>query len=333
MFYGGLVHTLANRLQIEDWFARHPEIGEERVHVELLGVGFPRTGSTALAHLLGEDPTVRSLRMWEASSPCPPPGVSAEADQARLAAAQAQLAAQDQALPQFKSMLPQSATGPMEDHELVALEFKSQSYLAFARLNNYAEWYLDCDVEPAYRYERRVLQLLQWRCPPTRWQLKSPTHTLFLDAFERVFPEARFVMTHREVANVLPSVTDLYCTLLQGGNTAVDKREVGALNMHQWGVAIDRVLAFRAAGHDEDFYDVGFAAFQADPIAEIRGLYSWLGRDLTAETEARMRRWGENNPRDQHRTHHYDTADFGFTDHALEGRFGAYRKHFGSHLV
>ena len=55
MFYRGLVHTLANRLRIEDWFARHPEIDEQEVSVELLGVGFPRTGSTALSHLLGED--------------------------------------------------------------------------------------------------------------------------------------------------------------------------------------------------------------------------------------------------------------------------------------
>ncbi len=95
-------------------------------------------------------------------------GLSPEADDARIAAAEAQLQAEDQALPLFKAMLPQSATGPMEDHDLVGLEFKSQSYLAFARLNEYATWYLDCDMEPAYRYERRVLQLLQWRCPPKR---------------------------------------------------------------------------------------------------------------------------------------------------------------------
>lgn len=332
LFYGGLARTLANRLQIEDWFARHPEINDEHVHVELLGVGFPRTGSTALAHLLGEDRSVRSLRMWEASSPCPPPGISAAADRERLAAAEAQLEAQAQALPQFASMLPQSATGPLEDHDMVALEFKSQVYLASARLPSYLDWLLDCDMEPAYRYERRVLQLLQWRCPPNRWQLKCPTHTLFLDAFERVFPETRFVMTHRDVSKVLPSVADLYSTMRQSTNTTVDKHEVGALNMHQWGVALDRVLAFRASGREEKFYDIGFSAFQADPIAVIRGLYAWLGRELTPETEAQMRQWRDANPRDKHGIHRYNAADFGMTDEALAARFHAYRERFGALL-
>lgn len=333
LFYGGLVRTLANRLHIEDWYVRHPEIDDEVVVVELLGVGFPRTGSTALSHLLGEDASVRSLRMWEASSPCPPPGVSPPDDAARVAAAEAVVAAQDAALPQFKSLLPQSATGPMEDHDLMSLEFKAQVWLAFARLPSYAEWFLDCDMEPVYRYERRVLKLLQWRCPPTRWQLKSPTHTLFLDAFATVFPEARYVMTHRDPSNVLPSVADLYSTLMQGGNATVDKIEVGRLNMEQWGVALDRVLEFRAAGHDAQFFDIGFKPFQDDPINEVRRLYTWLGRDLTGETEQRMRAWRDANPRDKHGVHHYSGAEFGITDEALAARFGAYRERFGPLLT
>src|SRR5262249_62172393 len=106
MFYGSLVRALVNRLRIEDWYARHPEIDDEEVHVELLGVGFPRTGSTALAALLGEDTAVRSLRMWEAPSPCPPPGVSPEEDAARIAAAEATLVSQNQIAARMQSMLP-----------------------------------------------------------------------------------------------------------------------------------------------------------------------------------------------------------------------------------
>jgi len=330
MFYGSIVRTLANRLRIEDWYARHPEIDDQEVRVELLGVGFPRTGSTALAALLGEDAAVRPLRMWEASSPCPPPGVSPGDDAARIAAAEATMAAQDQMAPRMKAMLPQSATGPFEDHDMMSLEFKAQVFLTSAWLPAYANWFLDCDMEPMYRYERRVLKLLQWKAPPNRWQLKSPTHTLFLDAFEKVFPDARFVMTHRDPAKVLPSVADLYYLLLQVGNEGIDPLEVGELNMQQWGTALDRVLAFRAAGRDEQFYDIGFTAFQADPIAEIRGLYAWLGRDFTDETEQRMHAWRAENPRDKHGTHEYDGTEFGLTDERLAERFRAYRTRFDS---
>jgi len=328
-FYAGLLQPLVNRLRIEDWFARHPEIDEQEVHVELLGVGFPRTGSTALSHLLAEDQAVRSLRTWESASPCPPPGVSPEDDEARLAAARTTVGMKEHVAPRLRSMLPQSATGPNEDHDLMALEFKAQHFLVSARIPTYAEWFLQCDMEPTYRYERRVLKLLEWRCPPTCWRLKSPTHSLFLEAYEKVFPEARFVMTHRDVAKVLPSVTDLYCTFLQGGNEGVDPIEVGRLNMHQWGLAIDRAMAFRAAGRDDRFYDIGFSAFQADPIGEIRKLYSWLGQELTDDTVARMEAWRRNNPRDKYGSHEYDGAEFGLDEPALQARFGAYRQRFG----
>jgi hypothetical protein len=333
LFYGGHVQTLKNRLQIEDWFARHPEIADEDVELELLGVGFPRTGSTALSHLLGEDTSVRSLRMWESAAPCPPPGVSADDDAERIAAAEAVVAAQQVALPRFRAMLPQSATGPIEDHELMALEFKTQLPLAFARLPTYARWFLDCDMEPTYRYERRVLQLLQWRCPPTRWQLKSPTHTLFLDAFAKVFPRTRFVMTHRDVARVLPSVADLYCTLLDVASTDVDPHEVGALNLEQWGTALDRVLEFRTGADDAQFFDLGFTRFQSDPIGQVRELYDWLGRDLSTTTEQRMLTWLAENPRDKHGVHTYDGETFGISESILASRFGAYRRRFASLLT
>ena len=87
MFFAGLVRALVNRLQVEDWYRRHPEIDEQDPQVEFLGVGFPRTGSTAFSHLVGEDNAYRNLRNWEQSTPCPPPGVSAEADEARIATA------------------------------------------------------------------------------------------------------------------------------------------------------------------------------------------------------------------------------------------------------
>jgi hypothetical protein len=331
-FYGWLVQTLVNRLRIEDWYARHPEIDEQDVFVELLGVGFPRTGSTALAHLLGEDRAVRSLRMWEASVPCPPPGISEEEDRARMAAAEAAVQAQQRLAPRMRSMLPQSGTGPIEDHDLLALEFKAQVFLAFARIPSYADWLLHCDMEPTYRYERRVLKLLQWRCPPTRWQLKSPTHTLFLDAYATVFPEARFVMTHRDVAHVLPSVCDLYATVRRSQNIGADADEIRELNMVQWGTAVDRILAFRAAGRDDKFFDVGFSAFQDDPIAEIRALYAWLGRDLSEETAERMRAWRASNPREERGSLRDTAAEFGITDGAIEKRFGAYRARFASLL-
>jgi len=331
-FYGSLVRLLVNRLSVEDWYRRHPEIDEQEVQVELLGVGFPRTGSTALSHLLATDPAFRNLRIWEETDPCPPPGVSADADEARMAAARATVTmGREHMAPRLRSMLPQSATGPMEDHDLMALEFKAQIFLVSAHIPSYATWFADCDMEPTYRYEKRVLKMLQWRTQEKIWRLKSPTHTMFLVAYEKVFPEARFVQTHRDVSKVLPSVADLYYTMLQIGNPTIDPLYVGELNMEQWGTALDRMLAFRKdPARDAKFFDIGFTGFQADPIAEIRELYAWLGDDLAETTVERMLAWRADNPADKFGRHDYDGAQFGISDSSLAARFGPYRERFGS---
>ena len=63
---------LAQRLKVEDWYRRHPEIDDVVIERPLFGMGLPRTGSTALSFLLAQDPNVRYLRSWEAAQPCPP---------------------------------------------------------------------------------------------------------------------------------------------------------------------------------------------------------------------------------------------------------------------
>ena len=68
-----IVNALSQRLQVEDWYRRHPEIDDVELLPPLIGLGLPRTGSTALSVLLAQDPAIRYLRRWESSQPCPPP--------------------------------------------------------------------------------------------------------------------------------------------------------------------------------------------------------------------------------------------------------------------
>ena len=82
VLYPRIVDHLGQRLQVEDWYRRHPEIGDVEIDVPLFGLGLPRTGSTALSFLLAQDPGVRFLRMWESGAPCPPPSTVAGDDPA-----------------------------------------------------------------------------------------------------------------------------------------------------------------------------------------------------------------------------------------------------------
>src|SRR6185437_13874937 len=122
------------------------------------------------------------------------------------------------------------------------------------------------DFTSTYAYERRVLKLLQWGEPTRPWRLKSPAHVLWLDHLNQIFPDARFVMTHRDPTDVILSVADLYADIVGGFTDHLDRRYLGQLNVDHWSIGIGRATRFRAAGADKRFYDIDFRAMQADPI-------------------------------------------------------------------
>src|SRR5262245_44598016 len=216
-----LVRSLSQRLHIENWYRRHPEIADEPIPRPLIGLGLPRTGSTALSFLLAEDPHARSLRRWEAAEPCPPPSTVAEPDP-RIERATAEGALQQQLAPRLAALVPSTPTGPEECQDLMALDFKSHYFQAFAHIPSYSEWLLGADLGPTYRYERRALRLLQWGSAPSPWRLKCPSHLLWLDDLDAAFPDAQFVMTHRDPADVLVSVTDVYAEVARMFSDDID---------------------------------------------------------------------------------------------------------------
>ena len=283
---------LSQRLQIEDWYRRHPEIDDQPIVAPLFGLGLPRTGSTALSFLLAQDPDIRYLRAWESSQPCPPPSTVRGADP-RIPADE-----RDEIILGTRRHVPFGVHGPMECLDLMSLEFKSQVLQAFGQVPSYSQWFAnEADFTSAYAYEKRVLKLLQWGEPLRPWRLKSPAHMLSLESLDRAFPDARFVMTHRDPTDVMLSVSDLYADIIGSLTDHVDRRYLGQLNVGQWSAGVDRVVKFRDGGADDRFFDIDFRAMQADPIGEVRRLYDWLGEPVTDSSRRGCGRGGRRTPR------------------------------------
>ena len=181
----------------------------------------------------------------------------------------------------------------------MALEFRSLIFEGMALIPSYSAWLLQCDMEPAYRYHQRVLKLLQWRCPPDRWWLKSPAHMLSIDALNAVYPDARFVMTHRDVGKVLPSVCALYSTLSTILTVHPDPVAMGSHSREVWRTALERLVDFRDRGNEDRFHDLSFEAVQRDPIGQVTRLYAELGDELSDEARRRMQDWWSESSKDR----------------------------------
>ena len=209
MVFGGMVVSLlTRRLEIERWYADHPEIGDQEIASVLFGVGLPRTGSTALSYLLAQDTPVRSLRMWEGTQPTPPPELEGEDDDPRFVAAQEAMGMMSLAPPELKSMLPSSADGPSECLDLLNLSFRSAMLDTVAQTPSYG------DVAHGLRLRARLPlpppgpEAAAVAPPAQPVAVKTPAHMFAIDALDAVYPDAKFVITHRDPAKVMASLRE-----------------------------------------------------------------------------------------------------------------------------
>jgi hypothetical protein len=329
---GRLLSHLVQRLRVLDVLIHNPEIERQAVPAPVFIVGLPRTGTTALSHLLAQDPATRSLRVWESAQPVPPPETATEHSDPRIDQAAKQLEAMRQLSPRLAAMHEDTPTGPTENHDLLGMSFRTFHFEGMAWLPSYVAWWLACDMAPAYRFMRRVLQLLQWRCPPSHWLLKSPPDSFFLDALLAVFPDARFVMTHRDPAAVLGSVCSLIATMYEMTGTPPSAARVGASELASWAEAMRRLLVVRARIGEARFADVHFHDLVADPTGTIAAAYARLGLPWTPAAERAIGAYAAAHPRGRHGEHRYRLEDWGFDRAGVHAGFRFYTERCGVRL-
>ena len=319
---------LGNRLRIEDTYRAHPAIVRETVEGPVVIIGLPRTGTTALSHLVTADPQIRSVRLWESSSPVPPPESATSDTDPRIEETEQGLQAMYATFPRMKQMYFQTAAGATECQDLLGMEFRTAHFDGMAHVPAYTRWVVDCDMTPAYEYHRRTLRLLQWHCPPRLWHLKTPVHMLALDRLTDVYPEARFLWTHRDPAEVLGSVCSLIAYTRSWVSDRDDSDELGAEQVELWAEALRRALEFRRRVGEGRFADVFFDRLNADPLAAVEHAYRQLGMVLGDEGARRMRQWADAHPRGEHGAHEYALEEFGLDGQRVRDRFRFYTDAF-----
>ncbi len=319
-----LTSLLASRLQIEDTYRRHPEIERQEIDGPVFVIGLPRTGTTALSQLVAADPQFRSLRMWESSSPCPPPEAATERTDPRIAEAEAGLAMMYEMFPLMRGMHHQEATTATECQDLLGMSFRTVHFDGFGRVPSYLAWVTDCDMRATYLYHRRVLRLLQWHCPPTLWHLKTPVHMFALDALLEAYPNARFLWSHRDPAKVLGSVCSLIHYTRSWSSERDDAVELGAEQLDRWWLAVSRAMDFRSRVGDERFADVAFAHLQVDPVGALGEALEHIDIGFPDASRRAVTRWATGHTPGSHGQHRYDLADFGLDADRVRRRFAPY---------
>ena len=321
-----IVHDLAMRLRIEQYYQAHPEIADQPVVAPVFVVGMPRTGTTATVGMLALDDSFRFLRVWEGASPMPPPVAAEEHADPRAIAARATAA--NYAKPNVHISDPD---GPEEDLAMLAGLDMHSYHGPYPMPDDYIDWWLADDFATTYAYQERVLKLLHSQRPPYRWLLKSPPHLFRLGTIARRYPDAKFVWTHRDPLKLIPSVASLHCILHEERCLAgsIDRKTLGPRHLAFWVEGLRRSLADRAAIGEDRFIDVTNSDVVKNPIAVFERIYEWLGMPLTPQLRNRLEDYNRRNAPGQFGKHHYTPEEYGLTDDEIRAAFKDYVERFG----
>ena len=326
-----LVGLLKNRLLIEDLIGRHPEILEERIAAPIVICGLPRTGTTHLHNLMSADPAFRSLPYWESLEPVlaererPEPG----APDPRLERTAMALSFLDAALPHFKRMHEMTVDHSHEEIQLLAIDLSTMLFETTAPMPMWRDDYLARDQRPSYAYLRKILQTLQWLRGGTRWVLKSPQHLEQFPALVETFPDATFVVTHRDPVAVTTSMVTMLAYSARLSRDRVDLEHIG----RYWADRLERMLRRCATERDvlpaDQTIDVHFDEFMADDMAMVGRVYDVAGQPLDARSRAAMTAFTAEHPRGRFGAVEYDLEEFDLDRRELRKALSFYRGRFG----
>ena len=325
-----LTRILANRLRLQHDRQQYPDIAAQEIRRPLFIAGLPRSGSTMLYGLLAQDPANRVPLNWETLHPSPPPEWESRDTDRRIDLADREIRWFSLLAPEFRKIHPLGARLPEEcvvilSHAFLSFQFSSTYYVP-----SYQSWLEQQDLSPAYRFHRRFLQHLQWRCGSHRWVLKAPPHLPGLSALFAIYPDAGVILTHRNPLEVVASVASLHTVLRQTFSDSVDPLQVGPEVAQMLADDIRRGMHARDAGcaPAERFLDVVYTDLLNDPLATVARIYAHFDLGLTPATEARMRRFVAEHPQGEHGPHEYSLEQFGLDRDREWERFRCYRERF-----
>jgi len=325
-----MLRLLRNAALVEKAHAENPALAAAPITAPVFILGLPRSGTTFLHTLMAEDEACLVPRNWQTIYPAPRPAGFDPLKDKRARAVDAQLRFFAELAPGFADLHPITADSPQECSEITAHIFQSLRFDTTFRVPGYLQWLEAHGHADAFAFHKRFLQFLQGGVP-ARWVLKCPDHTFSLDAILATYPDARFVIVHRDPLAVFASVARLTEVLRKPFLAQVDPAEIGAQVSARWIEGAALLAAFDArpdvpAGRK---FHVQHETLIAEPMAVLAAIYEQFGMEFFSNAQGAIAARLRGQAHGGYRRHApYPVQAFGVSQEALMEAFAPYVRQY-----
>ena len=333
MAVGMLALAMRNRMEVDRYVTDEPDVDSSIVDRPIFLTGLPRSGTTYFQYLFDLDPDLRMMRTWEGDRPAPPPATNTDSARRRREASIENARLMHEATGgKIDAFHLTDVDGPQECLAIMDQTFVNPGLLWTMSGTGYLDYLLhEADLRGAYEYHARVLKLLQWGAPLRRWTLKWPCHLLALDAIADVYPDATFVVTHRDPVQALASNCSLAHMLRTGTSPNADPRIIGRDMLNLVREHVDRLVAFDVAqsrAGRSTLVHVDYYRLVDAPDTVMPSVFESIGLDWTPSVEDRIRTWRAENPKGKRGVHEYALDDYGLDRDMVGEVLAAYVERF-----
>ncbi len=325
-----LLRVVRDRLELHKWLRDFPQIEAETIREPVFLTGLPRSGTTYFQYLFDQDRRFRLIRTWEAVMPFPPPGHDPASVDRRKAMEREFNEEIRTKVEGFDALHLIDEDGPQECHLSLEYGYGAAGYHNMYDVPDYFDFLMDdLDLEPVYRLHREILQLLQWKTPQPRWALKYPNHVIAMDTILKVYPDARFVMTHRDPAQTLASICKMTYSL-RGAREAgpVDANRVGQQMRHFIRRHIDKIMEFCTGPDAGRVHHVDYYRVADNPAGVLDEIHASLGIDTPDDVRESIATWRRDNPQGKRGENKYTLEQYGLDYEEIREFYSDYIRHF-----
>jgi hypothetical protein len=245
---------------------------------------------------------------WEATFPCPPPETRIYSTDPRIEKAHKLADWWNRVVPELRSMHEYSGYIPQEDVPLIAHSFRSVGhFMVLGEVHRYYEYMATADLEPGYRYHKRILKLLQWKHPRKQWILKNSACLEELTYILKVYPDVCFVWPHRDPTKSVASTVSLIGSMLWAGTDRPFQRTSLDQYMDPQGAAkrLNDVIDLVESGviPKERVYSLLYRDLVDDPVGAAAKIHTYFRLPFGADSRKALEAYMRQNPRTKRPSH------------------------------